>query len=64
MSETMQSETMQSVMAVPDKTAARIAGVTMRQLRYWEQIQLVVPSVRRKLGDRRTVEVLRLPGSS
>lgn len=50
-------EVMRDVLAVPDQRAARIAGITMRQLRYWEQIGLVVPSVRRELGERRTVRL-------
>ncbi len=50
-------EVMEDVLAVPDKRAARIADITMRQLRYWEQIGLVVPSVRRELSERRTVRL-------
>jgi len=50
-------EVMQDVLAVSDKRAAQIAGITMRQIRYWEQIGLVVPSVRRALGERRTVRL-------
>ncbi len=50
-------EVMEDVLAVPDKRAARIADITMRQLRYWEQVGLVVPSVRRELSERRTVRL-------
>ncbi len=51
------AEAMQDVLAVSDKRAAKLARITMRQLRYWEQIGLVVPSVRRQLSTRNIVRL-------
>jgi DNA-binding transcriptional MerR regulator len=45
------------LLAFPDTRAQRLAGVSMRRLRYWEQIGLVVPSTRRSLSPRRTVRL-------
>jgi uncharacterized protein (DUF433 family)/DNA-binding transcriptional MerR regulator len=42
---------------VPDKRAAKLARITMRQLRYWEQIGLVTPSIKRRLSPRNTVRL-------
>lgn len=45
------------VLAIPDKRAAELAGVSMRQLRYWEQIGLVTPSIKRRLSPRNIVRL-------
>lgn len=44
-------------LAFPDKRAAELAGISMRQLRHWEKTGLVVPSVRRQIGPRNTVRL-------
>jgi uncharacterized protein (DUF433 family) len=49
----------EDILAVPDKRAARLAGISMRQLRYWEQKGLVVPSIKRQLSDRNAVRLYR-----
>jgi DNA-binding transcriptional MerR regulator len=51
------SYAMEDVLAVPDKRAARLARVTMRQLRHWEQTGLVAPSIKRELSPRNTVRL-------
>jgi DNA-binding transcriptional MerR regulator/uncharacterized protein (DUF433 family) len=47
------------LLAVPDRRAAGLAGVSMAQLRYWERTGLVVPSIRRQLSERNTVRLYR-----
>ena len=42
----------QDVLAIPDKRARELAGVTVDQLRYWERIGLVVPSIKRQISPR------------
>jgi DNA-binding transcriptional MerR regulator len=44
-------------LALSDKRAARLAGVTVRQLRYWEEISLIRPSIRRQLSPRKIVRL-------
>jgi DNA-binding transcriptional MerR regulator len=44
-------------LAFPDKRAAELAGISMRQLRHWEKTGLVVPSVRRQISPRNTVRL-------
>ena len=51
------AQAMEDTLAVSDKRAAKLAGVSMRQLRYWEQIGLVVPSVREQISPRNTVRL-------
>jgi DNA-binding transcriptional MerR regulator/uncharacterized protein (DUF433 family) len=51
------AEAMQDVLAVPDKRAAKLARITMRQLRYWEQTGLIVPSIKREISPRNTVRL-------
>lgn len=46
-----------TLLALPAAKAARLAGVTPRQLRYWEQIDLVTPSTIRRVGQRGTVRL-------
>jgi uncharacterized protein (DUF433 family) len=45
------------VFAVTDKRARQLARISMRQLRYWEQTGLIVPSVRRKVSPGKTVRL-------
>jgi DNA-binding transcriptional MerR regulator/uncharacterized protein (DUF433 family) len=45
------------LLAVPDKRAARLAHISLRQLHYWDQTGLIVPSVRRKISQRNTVRL-------
>jgi DNA-binding transcriptional MerR regulator len=51
------AQAMEDMFAVSDKRAAKLAGISMRQLRYWEQIGLVVPSVREQISPRNTVRL-------
>ena len=51
------AQAMEDTLAVSDKRAAKLAGVSMRQLRYWEQIGLVVPSVKEQISPRNTVRL-------
>lgn len=48
---------MEDTLAIPDKKAAQLAGVTMKQLRHWEKTGLVVPSVQKKISPRNTVRL-------
>ncbi len=45
------------LLASPADAAARIAGASARQLRYWDQIGLVTPSFERSLGPRSNVRL-------
>ena len=45
------------VLAFPDTQARQLAGVSMRRLRYWEEVGLVVPSIKRRLSDHNTVRL-------
>jgi uncharacterized protein (DUF433 family)/DNA-binding transcriptional MerR regulator len=45
------------LLAIPDKRAAKLARITMRQLRYWEQTSLIVPSIERQISPRNTVRL-------
>ncbi len=45
------------LLAFPDTRAHSLAGVSMRRLRYWEQVGLVVPSIKRSLSPRNTVRL-------
>jgi DNA-binding transcriptional MerR regulator/uncharacterized protein (DUF433 family) len=51
------SAAVEDVLAIPDKRAAKLAGITMRQLRYWDQIELVTPSIKQRLSARNTVRL-------
>lgn len=51
------AQAMEDTLAVSDKRAAKLAGASMRQLRYWEQVGLVVPSVREQISPRNTVRL-------
>jgi DNA-binding transcriptional MerR regulator/uncharacterized protein (DUF433 family) len=48
---------MEDTLAVSDKRAAKLADISMKQLRYWEQIGLVVPSVKEQISPRNTVRL-------
>jgi DNA-binding transcriptional MerR regulator len=47
----------EEVLAFPDTQARQLAGVSMRRLRYWEEVDLVVPSIKRRLSDHNTVRL-------
>lgn len=47
----------EEVLAFPDTQARRLAGVSMRRLRYWEEDGLVVPSIKRRLSEHNTVRL-------
>lgn len=51
------AQAMEDTLAVPDKRAAKLAGISMRQLHYWEQVGLVVPSITRQISPRNTVRL-------
>jgi uncharacterized protein (DUF433 family) len=46
-----------ALLALPIERAAKLAGVSVRRLRYWDQTALVVPSIKRTLGQRSTVRL-------
>jgi DNA-binding transcriptional MerR regulator len=45
------------LLAFPDTRASRLAGVSLRRLRYWEASGLIVPSIKRALSPRNTVRL-------
>lgn len=47
----------EDLLAFPDTRAARLAGVSVRRLRYWEESGLVVPSIKRNFSPRNTVRL-------
>jgi DNA-binding transcriptional MerR regulator len=47
----------EEVLAFPDTQARRLAGVSMRRLRYWEEAGLAVPSIKRRLSEHNTVRL-------
>ncbi len=51
------AEAIGDVLAIPDKRAAKLARITMRQLRYWEQTGLILPSIKRQISPRNTVRL-------
>src|SRR6185437_8405987 len=44
-------------LAVPDKRAANLAHISLRQLHYWDQTGLVVPSIKRQVSQRNVVRL-------
>jgi len=44
-------------LAISDKRAMRLTGISMKQLRHWEKVGLVVPSIVRQLSPRNTVRL-------
>lgn len=51
------AQAMEDTLAVPDKQAAQLAGISMKQLRHWEKTDLVVPSIRQRISPRNTVRL-------
>jgi DNA-binding transcriptional MerR regulator len=51
------AQAMEDTLAVSDKRAAQLAGISMKQLRHWEKTGLVVPSVRQQISPRNTVRL-------
>jgi DNA-binding transcriptional MerR regulator len=49
--------TAEELIAFPDSKAARLARVSTRRLRYWEETDLVAPSIKRTLSRRNTVRL-------
>ncbi|HUC26356.1 MAG TPA: DUF433 domain-containing protein [Streptosporangiaceae bacterium] len=47
----------EELIAFQDTRAARLAHVSLGRLRYWEETQLVVPSVHRRISERNTVRL-------
>ncbi|HTZ23456.1 MAG TPA: DUF433 domain-containing protein [Streptosporangiaceae bacterium] len=47
----------EELIAFQDTRAARLAHVSLDRLRYWEETQLVVPSVHRQISARNTVRL-------
>jgi DNA-binding transcriptional MerR regulator len=45
------------LIAASERRAAQLAGITLRQLRYWHEVSLVAPSVDRRLGPRTRVRL-------
>jgi hypothetical protein len=45
-------------LAATDKRAARLAHISLRQLHYWDQTGLVVPSIKRRISQRNTLRGL------
>ena len=46
-----------AVLAVTDKRACRLAHISMRRLRYWEETGLVSPSVSRQVSPGKTIRL-------
>jgi uncharacterized protein (DUF433 family) len=51
------AQAMEDVLAVSDKRAVKLAGISMKQLRYWEQIGMVVPSIKHQISPRNIVRL-------
>lgn len=51
------AQAMEDTLAVSDKRAAQLAGISMKQLRHWEKTGLVIPSVRQQISQRNTVRL-------
>jgi len=51
------TQAMEDALAVSDKQAVKLAGISMRQLRYWEQVGLIVPSISEQISPRNTVRL-------
>jgi DNA-binding transcriptional MerR regulator len=51
------AEAAEDFLAFTDAAARRLAGVSLRRLRYWEQAGLVIPSIRKRLSPRNTVRL-------
>lgn len=51
------AQAMEDTLAIPDKQAAQLARITMKQLRHWEKTRLVCPSVRQEISPRNIVRL-------
>ena len=51
------AKAMEDTLAVPDKRAAELAGISMKQLPHWEKTGLVVPSIMRQISPRNIVRL-------
>ena len=49
------------LIAMPAAAAARFAGVSQRQLRYWDETDLLSPGIKRQLSERNTVRLYTFP---
>ena len=57
MAEATRSELAGSELAVTDKRAASLARISVRQVRYWDETGLVIPSIKRRISDRNIVRL-------
>jgi uncharacterized protein (DUF433 family) len=55
------NEVPDDLIAMPAAAAARFAGVSERQLRYWDATDLLGPGIKRKLSERNTVRLYTFP---
>ena len=46
-----------NLLALPIESAARLARVSVRRVRYWDEIGLVIPSIKRQLNSRSIVRL-------
>jgi DNA-binding transcriptional MerR regulator len=51
------AQAVEDTLAVSDKRAAKLAGISVNQLRYWEKIGLVIPSAQHQISPRNTVRL-------
>jgi DNA-binding transcriptional MerR regulator len=54
---TAMAEAARDLLAFTDTQARKLARVSMRRLRYWEQVGLVVPSIKQRLSPHNTVRL-------
>lgn len=47
----------EDLLAIPEKRAAKLAGISVGRLRYWEKVGLVAPSIRTRVNLRKTVRL-------
>jgi uncharacterized protein (DUF433 family) len=50
-------DVLDDLLALPIESAARLARVSVRRVRYWDEIGLVIPSIKRQLNSRSTVRL-------
>jgi uncharacterized protein (DUF433 family) len=55
------NEVPDDLIAMPVAAAARFAGVSQRQLRYWDETDLLSPGIKRRLSERNTVRLYTFP---
>lgn len=48
------AEATEALLAIPDKRAAKLTRISLRQLKYWDHTGLVVPSIKRQISPRNT----------